>query len=326
MASGLYINFLIVSGVKMLRFLTLFTFTLCFAVTARAEDDQTRYVIIHADDAGMCHSVNMATIDSIENGIVNSSSIMVPCPWLKEYAEYCVNNPEGDYGLHLTLNSEWGTYRWTSVAPPSEVPSLHDPEGYMWGNLGDVAKHGLNNEVEKELRAQIERALAFKIPVSHLDTHMGTVAARQDFLETYVNLGVEYNLPVLFVRFSNQAFPGLNAKKVAELVDRLDSNGLPVLDNLVQIYSENDYDKREQLYLDAFEALKPGVTQVIVHCGYADDELRAVTSSAERRDADHSIFTDPEFIEKIEAMDVKLITWKEFHEMAKAKLQTAKSK
>ena len=311
----------------MLRCLLLCSLILCCALPGFAADDQedqTKYVIIHADDAGMCHSENIATIDSIENGIVNSSSIMVPCPWFKEYAEYCKENPDGDYGLHLTLNSEWGTYRWTSVTPPNEVPSLHDPEGYMWGNVGDVAKHGMNAHVEKELRAQIERALAFKIPVSHLDTHMGTVAARQDFLETYVNLGIEYDLPVLFVRFTKQQFPGLQQNKISELIDRLDSHGLPILDNLVQIYSEDDYDKREQMYLEAFENLKPGVTQVIVHCGYADDELKAVTSSANRRDADRAIFTDPKFIEKVKAMDVKMITWKEFHEMTKAKLQAAK--
>ncbi len=287
------------------------------------ETGEKRYLIIHADDAGMSHSVNQATIEGMQKGIVSSASIMVPCPWFKEFAEYAKQNPDQDFGIHLTLNSEWKNYRWGPVASRHLVPSLLDEEQYLWDNVGQVMQHVNVKDAEKELRAQIERAKKFGVPLSHLDTHMGAVVSRPDLLEMYVNLGIEYQLPVLFVANLDPKKYGLIAEKSKELKAVLSKNGLPVLDELVQFYGEPDYGKRKQSYLDKLRGLKPGVTQIIIHCGIDNQELQNITHSSSRRDGDRRVFTDPEVMKEIKDLGIEVITWKQFHEMAKQKVKVA---
>lgn len=276
-----------------------------------------RQVIIHADDAGMSHSVNRATIDAMEKGIVTSASILVPCPWFLEFAKYAKEHPKKDFGVHLTLNSEWTYYRWGPVADPSKVPSLVDEQGYLWDNVQQVAENVKVEEAEIELRAQIDRAIKFGVKLSHLDTHMGAVLSRPDLAKLYVKLGLEYKLPVLFVRPTEKNDIAKRYPDAAKMVPLLESQGLPMLDELHQFYDDGTYDKRKEVYLSALRELPTGVTQIIVHCGYNDSELQHITSSVNIRDTDRAIFMDKTVIDEVKKLGIELTTWKKFAAMSK---------
>lgn len=280
--------------------------------------DGKRYLIIHSDDAGMSHNVNLATIEAMEKGFVSSCSMMVPCPWFPEFAEYAKAHPEKDYGIHCTLNSEFGGYRWGPAAGRDKVPSLCDKDGYLHRGKAEVVKNAKPAEVEIELRAQIDRAKQFGVKLSHLDTHMGTVLATGAFAEIYVRLGIEYNLPVMLIRNVDPqialGYPELFKLNQAFIAE-LDAKGLPPIDYLFQYYDGKNHDARQKRYLDTFRNLKPGVTQMIIHCGYDNAEMQAISSSHFLRGDDTRIFSDPAVKQEIEKMGVEIISWTQLREM-----------
>src|SRR5688500_12383661 len=150
-----------------------------------------KLLIVHADDLGMAHSVNAATIKGFESGLVNSGSIMVPCPWFAEIAAYARANPQADLGLHLTLTSEWTTFRWGPVTPKDRVSSLLDKNGYFQLTETEAAAKADPKEVELEIRAQIERARASGIQPTHLDSHMGTLYQNKALFEIFLKVARE---------------------------------------------------------------------------------------------------------------------------------------
>ncbi len=156
-----------------------------------------KLLIVHADDIGLARSVNIATVQAFESGGITSGSLMVPCPWFPDFAAYYREHQPLDVGIHTTLAAEWDYYKWGGVSPAGEIPSLLDDNGYFYSPVEEVGLHADPAEVEKEIRAQIERALALGIRPTHLDTHMGSVMAKPELLQIYLKLGMEYGVPVL---------------------------------------------------------------------------------------------------------------------------------
>ncbi|HWQ32481.1 MAG TPA: polysaccharide deacetylase family protein [Blastocatellia bacterium] len=285
-----------------------------------------KVLIVHADDVGMSHSVNMATIEALKHGLVTSASIMVPCPWFPEIAAYAKEHPEIDFGLHLTLTSEWKHYRWRPVAPIDKVPGLLDAEGFMWRSERQTAAKATPQEVETELRAQIERALAFGIRPTHLDTHMGTLYTRRDYFDVYTKLGKEYGIPVMVMRATPEsiAYGKASGSPINEEVLRqVEADGFALLDYLVTGVEGKTFEERKKAYHTLLRNLKPGVTMLIVHLGYDNDELKAITGSWPQRHGDFLSFTDPETKKLMDELGIKTTTWREMGKIAwKNKKQT----
>ena len=160
----------------------------------------SKLLIIHADDLGVAHSQDMASFKALEEKDVTAASVMVPCPWFTEVAEFAKSHSDADIGLHLTLTSEWKTYRWGPVAPRDQVASLLDPNGYFHHDNAPLAAHAKPEEAEREVRAQIKRALAMGIHPTHLDTHMGSLAATPQLYSVLIKVAHEYHLPYMAVR------------------------------------------------------------------------------------------------------------------------------
>jgi hypothetical protein len=153
------------------------------------------YLIIRSDDAGMSHSVNMGLERLIDTGLPVSVSVMFPTPWYQETVEILKRHPAVAVGIHLTLNSEWKNYRWGPVLGRVAVPTLVDADGYFFPSAQALYQnHPDLNEVEKELRAQIERAQRSGLKIDYVDYHMGTVVGSPEFREIAERLAKEFGL------------------------------------------------------------------------------------------------------------------------------------
>jgi len=270
----------------------------------------SKLLIIHADDLGAAHSVDAASFDGLDRGAVSSASIMVPTPWVTEVAAYARAHPNADLGLHLTLTSEWETYRWGSVAPADKVPSLLDSAGTFPNDEKLVAARAKVVEVERELRAQIDRALALGIRPTHLDSHMGSLFTTPELIAVYVKVARAYHLPFLALRGDPRTAPQ----------PPLSTNDV-LLDAVVIAGPEVPRDQWKAFYLKSIADLKPGLTELIVHLGHDDSELQAVTVNHEPygsawRQRDYDVMTSPEFKKALQDNHVILVTWRELQKVA----------
>jgi len=275
----------------------------------------TKLIIVHADDLGETHAVNAAAIKSLEAGSVNSASLMVPCPWFPEIADYAKSHPNADFGLHLTLTSERVYYRWGSVAPAAKVSSLLDENGYFHHDW-EHNQHIKASEVEIELRAQIERALAMGVRPTHLDSHQYRLIMNgKELFDVMLRVAHDYKLPVFVNRDWFADYPYLQESLGPEDI---------ILDHTITIGPEILPEKWNEFYISALKNLKPGVTEFVIHPGFDDEELRAATRERSTwgsawRQRDFDFFTSNQFREILVQENIKLITWRELASMAARK-------
>ena len=279
-----------------------------------------RVVIFHCDDAGMSHSSNLGAIEALEGNVLTSASTMMPCGWVPEFAAYLKDHPEVDNGLHLTLTSEWKKYRWGPLAGQAAVPGLVDSQGCMWHEVFQVVKHASPDEIEKEVRAQIARADAMGMHYTHLDSHMGTLFASPEYLMRWAAIAIEKQVPMLMMgghmTYARKAY----ADKVDQLRDSgvpelIWNAGLPVIDDLAgQIQGSHPREKMVDNAIEMLSGLKPGITQIIVHCTRPSNVFPEISASGGKRLLELETMLDPRVEKCIKDEGIILTTWRELKE------------
>ncbi len=259
---------------------------------AAAEPPPTQ-LAIRCDDVGMCHAVNVGVKKLIATGIPFSASVMIACPWYLEAAEILRDAPQVSVGIHLTLNSEWGHYKWGPVLGASKVPSLVDKNGHFHATEADFTAADVDlGEVRLELAAQIERARAAGLSVDYLDYHMLTAVSTPELRALVEELAKRYGLGM------SQYF----GERSASLWDVAPEKKLGGLLGIV-------------------ERAKPGrVNLVVMHLGLETAEMSALIDLnnpadpfrvARHRAAELEAITSPAFRRAVAERGIRLVTYRD---------------
>jgi predicted glycoside hydrolase/deacetylase ChbG (UPF0249 family) len=264
-----------------------------------------KLVVINADDLGSCHSANVGVYECLATGTVTSATLMVPCPWAREASSRYRGE---DIGVHLTVNAEYELYRW---GPITHAPSLLGGDGGFPRTVEDVWDHADLDEVHRECRAQIERAILWGFDVSHLDAHMGTLQLRPEFFDVYLELAVDFGLPLRMVSPSVERYLGFPARTVAADAGAVFTDYLRTVPGGVGT--------RPVLEKD-LKTLRRGVTEFYLHPAVDSAELQSLAPDdwAARVD-DYDIICREDWIRQaLEEAGATLIGYRALRELARA--------
>jgi chitin disaccharide deacetylase len=271
----------------------------------------SKLLIINADDLAMSHSENDASLTALDQKLVTSATVMVPAPWFGEVAAYARTHPDADLGLHLTLTAEWQTFRWGPVTPRTLVPSLVGPDGFFYSTTEEFARHAKVEEVETEVRAQIERAKSMGLDPTHLDAHMHALYATPQLFAVLRKVARDYRLPIRMAR---------NEQVFRDLLPYVDATDPPFPDAIFSPLGDVQPSAWKDYYLNVVKNLQPGVTELFVHLAHDDAEMRAVTVNftvwdAAWRQRDVDVISSPEFRKALADNHVILIGWRQIQRL-----------
>ena len=292
-----------------------------------------KYLIINADDFGMCHAQNQAIMELLKCGGITSSTIMAPCSWALEAVKFAKANPEFAIGVHLTTTSEWGSYRWAPVNT-EKTASLRDEEGYMHHESDQFANAADLQEVCGEIVAQIEKLRSWGFEPSHLDNHMGSLygvdTGRFELLVATVEIAGKYGLPFRFPnKFTDAQFGNamLDIKVPREMIDALfeqftalcAQNKVAILDYLMpgdwNGPQKDSYENFREYIYELYRTFEPGVTETYIHPALESDELKGITGNWQKRVWEYELFKDPKTKQHIESLGIKLINYRDLKAM-----------
>jgi predicted glycoside hydrolase/deacetylase ChbG (UPF0249 family) len=270
-----------------------------------------KFLIIHADDTGMCFSHNQATKEGLLKGTISSCSLMAPCPWFYEMVHFFKNNNHLDYGVHLTLTGEWKKYPFRPLSPKNDIKSLVDNFGNFHSDRQSVKKYSKSSEVYLELKNQINYFLNLGLEPSHLDSHMYTLALRQDLIDVYKRLGDEFNLPILMHSDLND--------HIGENLSGFDYYNIEYFDNIYMASYKNFINEGIDVYYDGIiDNLKNGISMILIHPAKRSEEIDEITIDhpnfgSKWREIDYKYFTSKDFKKRIKNNNIKIVSWKNFN-------------
>ncbi len=264
-----------------------------------------KLLIINADDLGSCHSANVGVFECLATGVVTSATLMVPCPWAREASSRYRGE---DIGVHLTLNAEYELYRW---GPITHAPSLLGGDGGFPRTVEDVWDHADLDEVRRECRAQIERAILWGFDVSHIDAHMGTLQLRPEFFDVYLDRAIEFSLPLRMVSARMDRYIGFPARAVANDAGAVFSDHMRFVPGVGS----------RQMFEKDLTTLQPGVTEMHLHPAVDSAELQSLaTDDWKARVDDHRMIGAEAWgAAAIAAAGATLIGFRPLRELARAR-------
>lgn len=283
--------------------------------------DADRLVIIHTDDIGMCQASVTAFEHLWDFGTISSGAVMVPCPWFPATAKMCRENPQMDMGVHATLNAEWTNYRWGPLSTRDPESGLLDADGYFHQWHPAVYENARPEAVAAEVNAQVERALAAGIDVTHVDSHMGTIV-HPKFVQSYLEAAASRLLPAMLPRVTSKGFDmvGVNDESMAvyaPILNQLEAQGLPMLDGLFGMPLRDDSDHLE-VAKRLLSEVPAGITHFILHPSVDTPELRAIAPDWRARVANYNAFMSQELKQFIKNSGIHLIGYRLIREAMRA--------
>lgn len=258
-----------------------------------------KLLILNCADLGFCHASSVGVYDSLREGIGTSASLIVPAPWAREAASRFRGE---DIGVRLTLNAEHDLYRW---GPITNAPSLLDGDGGFPRTVSDVWDHADLDEVRRECRAQLERAVLWGFDISHLDAHLDALVLRPEFFDIYLELAVDFSLPLRLLSAEDEPNVGFPVRQLAAEEGVLFADRFPTLPAM----------ESRQAFLDLVAALEPGLTELTLHPAIDTPELRAITTDWRQRVADHVLLVADRGLDRLIAeAGVTLIGYRPLHD------------
>ncbi len=291
-----------------------------------------KYLIINADDYGMCHSANVAVQDLFESGCLKSSTIMMPCPAAEEAVRFSIDHPEHAIGVHLTMTSEWSKYRWK---PLTNGKSLIDEEGFMWHESDQVEKNAKYDDLEAEIRAQIDLAHSMGMKPSHVDNHMGSLyghyTGRLGLAKLTLRLCGEYGYAYrLYVKHDKRICPNGTPYFLYSAVTLLSKYWGKKYNVIIPDYLlfpdwtkelRSDYDTYRENILKIWTNIPDGVTETFVHPAIESDEIKGITSVWKDRVWEYQLMKDPATHQYLKDHGVELISYRDLIKMKGGKVR-----